>query len=63
MQSKVKATPNDAQAHLQLASALLSAGDRQASIVEINTAITLQPDFKLQGEEFIRDILAGKTPQ
>jgi cytochrome c-type biogenesis protein CcmH/NrfG len=63
LENRVKANPTDAQAHLQLASAYLNAGNRAGSIDEIKKAIELNPEFKSQGESYIKDIEAGRTPQ
>ncbi len=54
--------PLDAKMHLELAAAYLQAGDRPNSILEIRTAIELDPTFKEQGEFYISEIQAGRNP-
>lgn len=59
--ARVVADPS-AQNHVSLAAAYLYAGDRKDAIAELQTAIKLEPSFKTQGEDYIKQIQAGKTP-
>jgi O-antigen ligase/tetratricopeptide (TPR) repeat protein len=58
---RVQAEPT-AQNHVSLAAAYLYSGDRKNAIAELQTAIKLEPGFKAQGEEYIKQIQEGKTP-
>ncbi len=53
--------PNDPQTHLSLAAAYLLVKDRTHAIAEIQKVIDLAPEFKTQGEDYIKQIKAGKT--
>lgn len=59
---KIEKTPNDAQTRLSAAAIFMKAGDRQAAVREIRKAIELAPEFKAQGEEYIKIIQAGGDP-
>ncbi len=63
LESRVEGDPENADARLQLASAYVEVGNRQASIEQVRKVIELRPDFKEQGEGYIRDIEAGLKPQ
>ena len=51
-----------AQNHVSLAAAYLYSGDRKNSIAELQAAIAAEPNFKGQGEQYIKQIQAGKIP-
>lgn len=55
----VAGTPDNAQNHANLGAMYARAGDRENAVKEISEAIRLEPRFKSQGEELIRQINAG----
>ncbi len=55
-------SPNDPQVHVSLAAAELLNNNRQQAIKELEMAITLNPEFKQQGEKYINEIRAGRNP-
>lgn len=59
---RVATDPTNADSHVSLAAAYLLTNNRTKAIAEIQEAIKLNPEFKDQGESFIKDIRAGKTP-
>ncbi len=61
-QLRAEKNPNDAQTHLSLAAAYLAVGERQQTIAEIEKAIELNPEFKDQGNYYIKEIQAGRNP-
>jgi len=61
-EGRVAAKPQDAQLHVQLAAAYLSAGRRTDAIRALERAIELEPSFREQGLYFIEEIKAGRTP-
>lgn len=60
--ARVDADPKNAQAHVQLAAAYLTAGSREAAVNSIRTAISLDASFREQGEFYIQEITAGRNP-
>jgi tetratricopeptide (TPR) repeat protein len=58
---RVQENPS-AQNHVSLAAAYLYANDRTNAILELQTAIKLEPSFKEQGEDYIKQIREGKNP-
>ncbi len=54
--------PNNVQNHVSMAAAFLFAEDRKNAVLELRKAIELNPDFKAQGEIFIKEIQAGRNP-
>ncbi|MBT3283051.1 hypothetical protein HN375_02750, partial [bacterium] len=58
----VEKEPQNPQFRVSLAAAYLQVGRRQEAINEIQKAIDLNPDFKDQGEFFIKEIQAGRNP-
>jgi tetratricopeptide (TPR) repeat protein len=54
--------PNDPQAHVSLGAAYLLTGERNQAIAELKKAIELNPAFKEQAEQYIREIRAGRNP-
>lgn len=60
-EKKVRDEPNNPMNHMSLAAAYLKNQQRQKSIAEIRKAIELDPTFKVQGEQYIKDIQAGKN--
>jgi O-antigen ligase/Flp pilus assembly protein TadD len=58
----VQEDPQNPQSHISLAAAYLQVGRRQNAISEIQKAIDLNPDFKEQGDFFIKEIQAGRNP-
>ncbi|MBX9765449.1 O-antigen ligase family protein [Patescibacteria group bacterium] len=61
-EARVAAQPKNAQFHVQLAAAYLTAGNRTAAVEAIKTAISLDPSFKEQGEFYIKEITEGRNP-
>ncbi len=51
-----------AQNYVSLAAAYLYSGDRKNAVAELQAAINVEPNFKAQGEQYIQQIQAGKTP-
>ena len=58
----IEKNPENPQFHVSLAAAYLQVGRRQNAITEIQKAIDLDPNFKDQGEFFIKEIQAGRNP-
>ena len=58
----MKGNPNDVQAHISLGAAYVELGERQKAIAEIEKAMELSPDFRSQGEYFVRELRAGRNP-
>jgi len=53
---------DNAQFHISLAASYLNNGDRQLAIDELEKAMELNPDFTDQGQYYIDEIKAGRTP-
>ena len=58
----IEKNPENPQFHVSLAAAYLQVGRRQNAISEIQKAIDLDPNFKDQGEFYIKEIQAGRNP-
>jgi tetratricopeptide (TPR) repeat protein/O-antigen ligase len=58
----VEKNPENPQFHISLAAAYLQVGRRSEAVDEIQKAIDLDPNFKEQGEFFIKEIKAGRNP-
>jgi Tfp pilus assembly protein PilF len=56
---RVAAAPNEAQNHVSLAAAYLLLKDRKNATIEIQKAMSLDPKFKEQGEQYLKAIRAG----
>jgi len=54
--------PNNIQFRISLAATLLGAGRRNEAVEVLEQAIEASPEFKEQGEFFIREIQAGRNP-
>lgn len=54
--------PKNTQARISLAATYLALGNRAAAIREIQQAIVDMPEFKEQGEYYIKEIRAGRNP-
>jgi len=61
-QIRVKNDPNNADYRVALAASYLKLGQRQNAVAELRKAIELRPEFKVQGEYFIKEIEAGRNP-
>lgn len=59
---RIEKTPDNSQLHVGLASLYIELGRREDAVLEIETAIEIDPNFKDQGEYFIREIRAGRNP-
>lgn len=59
---QVAQNPGNLQGYISLSAAHLQAGDRTQAVRELERAIGLFPEFKTQGEYFIREIKAGRNP-
>ena len=55
-------TPADSEPHVRLGALYLSMGRRADAVAEIKRAIELNPDFKDQGEHYLKEIAAGRNP-
>lgn len=55
---RIEANPSDMSLRQNLAAAYVQAGDKQSAISVIREMIKLAPDFKSQGEDYIRQIEA-----
>ena len=64
MRAKARAdkAPKDVKARVQLAAAYMQAGDRLNAIQALQDAIAIDATFKAQGEYYIQEIAAGRTP-
>lgn len=62
LEISVEKNPENPQTHVSLAGAYLQVGRRQEAIDEIGKAINLNPNFKEQGEFYIKEIKAGRNP-
>ena len=58
----IESNPNNIQYRTSLAGAYLGGGLRKEAVNEIRKAIEIEPNFKEQGEFFIREIEAGRNP-
>lgn len=58
----VKVNPLNTQYHISLAAIYSELGMRKEAIKEIEEAIKLTPDFKVQGDYYIKEIKAGRKP-
>jgi tetratricopeptide (TPR) repeat protein len=58
----IEKEPNNAQYRVNLAATYLQLNERTKAVKELEKAIELNPDFKGQGEYFIREIKAGRNP-
>ncbi|MDP3934680.1 MAG: O-antigen ligase family protein [Candidatus Giovannonibacteria bacterium] len=58
----IEKEPQNAQYHVNLAATYRQLGDRQSAIKELQNAISINPQFKAQGEQFIEEIRAGRNP-
>ena len=56
LEELVKANPASPLYHVELGNAYLGIGEKQKAIAEIEKAIELEPRFKAQGEETIKQI-------
>lgn len=61
-QERVDKNPTNSQFMLSLAAAYLANNERQKAIDALKKVIELNPAFKGQGEQYIKDIRAGKNP-
>jgi O-antigen ligase/tetratricopeptide (TPR) repeat protein len=58
----IEKEPNNTRFRTALAATLLEVGDRAGAIKEIEKAIEIDPNFKDQGDFYIREIQAGRNP-
>lgn len=61
-QKRIKIEPNNPQNFISLAAAHLQLNQRAKAVEALRRAIELKPDFKEQGEFYIREIQAGRNP-
>jgi len=54
--------PGDVSRHVSLAALYLQVGERVKAVEELKRAIELNPQFKDQGEYYIKEIQAGRNP-
>ncbi len=62
LERKLNSNPNDPQTLLTLAAAYLQIGDRLKAVDLLERIIEINPQFKEQGEYYIREIKAGRNP-
>ncbi|MCI0542705.1 O-antigen ligase family protein [bacterium] len=62
LELRVKNNPGDPQAHLRLAAGYSEMGQFAKAIAELRKTIELEPQFKEQGEGFIKLLEQGKKP-
>ena len=62
LQARVNNDPNNIQSHISLAAAYLGNSQREAAVLEIQKIIAINPQYKEQGEYFIKEIRAGRNP-
>jgi tetratricopeptide (TPR) repeat protein len=60
-QKRVEKDPASYQKRVSLGAAYYATGDRANSVKQLEEAIKLEPKFKEQGEELIKEIRAGKS--
>lgn len=60
IKAKIALNPNDIETRLTLAAFYYQTGQRGSAVSIIKEIIAQNPDFKTQGESFIKDIEAGK---
>ncbi len=58
----MESEPGNAQYHVNLAATYLQLKDREKSILELQRAAELSPDFKKQADYYINEIRAGRNP-
>ena len=58
----VNSDPSNAQYHVSLAASYMALDMNKEAIAEIEKAIELKPEFKQQGEYYIKEIKAGRKP-
>ncbi len=61
-EKKVAENPSNPQFHLSLAASYFQMGRKVDAVREIRKVIELNPGFKTQGENYIREIEAGRMP-
>lgn len=62
IQAKINSDPSNIQNHISLAAAYLGNNQREAAVAEIQKIIEINPQFKEQGEFYIKEIKAGRNP-
>lgn len=62
LQVKVSNDPSNVQNHISLATAYLGNNQRETAIAEIQKVIEINPQFKTQGDFYIKEIRAGRNP-
>ncbi|MBI5816873.1 MAG: O-antigen ligase family protein [Candidatus Yonathbacteria bacterium] len=58
----IASDPSNYRYHISLAGLYLEKGERQKAVMEIQKAIDVNPEFKDQGEYYIKEIKAGRNP-
>jgi DNA-binding SARP family transcriptional activator len=58
LKNLIAAEPANMELRMNLVAAYFQGGNRQAAIATIREMIALSPDFRAQGEEYIRQIQA-----
>ncbi len=59
---RVLKDPTNIKSYVQLAAAYLESGNRLDAVRALQSAIAVDPTFKAQGEYYIQEITAGRTP-
>lgn len=62
IQAKINSEPTNIQNHISLAAAYLGNNQRELAVAEIQKIIEINPQFKTQGEFYIKEIRAGRNP-
>ena len=61
-QARIAKDPTNGQLYVSLAASYLAAGERQNAIAQLEKAVAVNPQFKKQGEYYIKEIQAGRNP-
>lgn len=62
VKARVDLDPKNVKKLIQLAALYFESGDRMRAITTLQSAIAVDPSFKAQGEYYIQEIAAGRTP-
>ncbi|MEK7530610.1 MAG: O-antigen ligase family protein [Patescibacteria group bacterium] len=63
LKGRLEKNPNSAQAHIDYALGLYKSRRDVEAVIELRKAIEIEPQFKAQGEAFIKEVEAGTAPR